>query len=127
MPAALIEMRSYQSFLHRLPSLGDLLRVAGPPGAPQGLCSIKGDELDQLFVARAARGTGLAARARRRRGAAARAGVEVAHLDCVIENARAISFYGKHGWARERIATVTLAGPFRLETLILSRPAPRLA
>jgi GNAT superfamily N-acetyltransferase len=115
-PAALIALRNYDRFLRRLPDLGDRIRVAGPDGEPLGLCVIKGDEIDQLFVARAARGSGLAARLLADGEARLRAaGVTLARL------ARAIRFYEKHGWLRAETATVTIEGPFRLQVLVLTK------
>jgi GNAT superfamily N-acetyltransferase len=121
-PAALIALRTRESFLRRLPGFGDRLRVAGPEGAPLGLCTINGDEIDQLFVARSARGGGVAARLLADGEARLLAsGVTTARLDCVIENARAIRFYEKHAWVRGEIKTVTLDGPFQLRALVLSK------
>ena len=95
------------------------IRVAGNLGAPLGFCAIRHDELDQLFVSPAARGTGLAAAlvadAERR---LAGHGVTLAWLACAIGNDRAAHFYEKCGW--RRAGTVvnrleTTEGPFDLE------------
>ena len=61
-PEALTRMRTEADFTRRLRDLLPGIRMAGPPLAPLGFCAIRDDELYQLFVAGAARGTGLAAR-----------------------------------------------------------------
>ena len=67
--------------------------VAGPSGAPVGLCVLRDDELYQLYVAREARGSGVAqelvADAETRLAAN---GVSVAWLACAIGNERAGRF-----------------------------------
>jgi GNAT superfamily N-acetyltransferase len=95
------------------------VRVAGPLGAPVGLCIIKGNELYQLYVSAEARGTGIAA-ALLADGEIrmARKGVEIAWLACAIGNQRAARFYEKSGWRRvgnmiNRLETAT--GIFPLE------------
>jgi GNAT superfamily N-acetyltransferase len=80
---------------------------------------IQGDELDQLFVAAEARGTGVAA-ALLADGEArlAAAGVRTAWLACAIGNDRAARFYEKHGWRRAGTMIhrpETPDGPFPLE------------
>ena len=72
-----------------------------PVWRPSGFCIVKGAELDQLFVAARARGSGVAvalmgdAEARLSKG-----GVETAWLACAIGNDRAARFYEKNGWHR---------------------------
>ena len=119
LPAALKARRTLASFRLRLEDALADTRVAGPPGAPAGLCIVKGDELYQLYVSAAARGTGVAALliadAERRIAAA---GVETAWLACAIGNDRAARFYEKSGWRRARTMLLqldTIAGPFPLE------------
>jgi ribosomal protein S18 acetylase RimI-like enzyme len=86
------------------------------------MCVTRGDEIDQLFVARAARGTGVAARLLADGEARLRAaGVTLARLDVATENARAIRFYEKHGWLRAEIATVTIEGPFQIRVLVMTK------
>ena len=103
-PAGLVRARTLESFRDRIAAALPDTRVVGPPGAPLGLCVIKDDELYQLFVARAARGTGVAAvliadgEAR-----LAERGVTTAWLSCGIGNDRAARFYEKRGWVRARI------------------------
>ena len=100
-PAELTQRRTLESFRERLPALLPNLRVVGPPGSPLGFCTVKGDELYQLFVSAEARGMGVAAalvadaEARLREN-----GTEMAWLACAIGNERAARFYEKCGWRR---------------------------
>jgi ribosomal protein S18 acetylase RimI-like enzyme len=77
------------------------VRVTGPRSAPLGFCVVKDDELYQLFVARSARGSGVAAAllSDGEELLAAR-GVHTAWLACAIGNDRAARFYEKSGWRR---------------------------
>jgi ribosomal protein S18 acetylase RimI-like enzyme len=120
LPEQLIRVRTLQSFHDRLARDLSPVRVIGPVGAPVGLCTVKGDELYQLFVAAAARGTG-AARALLLDGEhrLATNGVKIAWLSCAIGNDRAARFYEKMGWkkAGTMVADLeTTEGPFRLES-----------
>jgi GNAT superfamily N-acetyltransferase len=100
-PAELTRVRTLDNFRSRLAAALAHTRAVGPIGAPVGLSILKGDELNQLFVAPAARGTGVAvaliddAEAR-----LAAAGVGTAWLACAIGNDRAARFYEKRGWRR---------------------------
>jgi len=120
-PPELVALRTSESFGERVRGLGDALRVAGAPGEPLGLCVVKGEDIDQLYVAPAARGTGLAAilladgEAR-----LAAAGVAVGAIACAIGNDRALRFYRKHGWDGGR-ETIALDGGFELEVIRLRK------
>jgi GNAT superfamily N-acetyltransferase len=87
-------------------------RVIGPTGAPLGFAMLKGDELYQLYVAAAARGTGVAtaliADAEVRIAAT---GATTAWLTCAIGNDRAARFYEKSGWHRASVVTSRLETP----------------
>jgi GNAT superfamily N-acetyltransferase len=118
-PPELTRLRTLESFSSRLWAARPRIRVAGPAGAPVGFYIVKGDELDQLFVAAQSRGSGAAlaliadAEAR-----LFEAGVETPWLACAIGNERAARFYEKCGW--HRVGTVTnnvetSAGMFPLE------------
>lgn len=100
-PAELARHRTLENFRQRLEAGLARVRVTGPVGAPSGLCVVKGDELDHLFVARSARGRGVAAAliddAEARIAAA---GFATGWLACAIGNARAARFYEKRGWRR---------------------------
>lgn len=98
-PRALVELRDLGNFAQRLPALLPGTRIVGAPGAPVGLCIIAGDELNQLYVARESRGTGLAAQLIADGEARlAAAGTRRAWLVCAVGNNRAARFYAKRGW-----------------------------
>jgi GNAT superfamily N-acetyltransferase len=115
-PPALVRLRTLKSFRERLQAALADIWVVGPQGTPDGFCVLKGDELYQLFVSRAARGTGVAAALiADAESRLAERGVETAWLACAIGNERAARFYEKCGW--RLIGTVvdeavTSSGPF---------------
>ncbi len=118
-PGELKRLRTLDSFKDRLRAALPEIRAAGPPGAPIGFYILKGDELYQLFVQAAARGTGLAAALMTDAEARlAERGFRTAWLACAIGNDRAARFYEKCGW--RRIGTMvneaeTSEGTFRLD------------
>jgi GNAT superfamily N-acetyltransferase len=118
-PAELARHRTLENFRERLGEQLAETRVAGPLGHPVGLCTVKHDELHQLFVSKEARGSGIAAALLadgEQRLAAA--GVATAWLACAIGNDRAARFYEKNGWVRTGPMTNELTTPdglFRLE------------
>lgn len=119
LPVALLRDRTPESFRHRLAGAMADVRVVGPAGAPLGFCIAHRDELYQLSVSEAARGTGIAASLLTDAEARLRAtGVETAWLTCAIGNGRAATFYEKHGWRRvgSMISRLTMPeGVFPLE------------
>ncbi len=124
-PAALIASRTPASFAERLRGAGDRLRVAGPAGAPLGLCMIKDNRIDQIYVARTARGSGLA-RALLDDGAQrlSGAGVRLAELDCAEQNDRAARFYAREGWQRRGIEMApvdTSEGEMLLRVIVFAK------
>ncbi|MEX3014592.1 GNAT family N-acetyltransferase [Gymnodinialimonas hymeniacidonis] len=127
-PQELVDLRTLADFRARLPLMLPDLRTAGAPSAPLGLCVIRDDEMQQLFVAPAARGTGLAAALLHDAEARlAASGVTEAWLDVVIENARAIRFYQREGWRLGRRADMALdttegPGTFTLHVQIMTKP-----
>jgi ribosomal protein S18 acetylase RimI-like enzyme len=118
-PAELTRLRTVENFRDRLEAALEDVRVVGPSGAPLGFSIVKEDELYQLFVSAAARGSGVAAALIADAEARiADRGVETAWLSCAIGNDRAARFYEKSGW--RRVGTMinqaeTASGPFPLE------------
>ena len=103
-PAGLTDLRTLAAFHARTPPrVGDtsvsVTEVEGAEGAVTGFVMVVGDEVEQVFVAPAWRGTGVAAdllaEAERRIAAA---GHDEAWLAVVAGNARARRFYDKRGW-----------------------------
>ncbi|TGN66031.1 GNAT family N-acetyltransferase [Nocardioides eburneiflavus] len=106
-PDGLTAARTLAAFHERTP-----LRVAdtavavaesgSEDGSVVGFVMVVGDEVEQVFVSRAARGTGLASalltEAERR---VAAGGHATAWLAVVVGNARARRFYEKQGWVDE--------------------------
>ncbi len=104
-PAALLPYRREEHFTSRTQSRIGSMWVAEASGEPVGFVVVKGDEVEQIFVDRKARGTGVAAMLLRKaldeiRGA----GHRRAWLAVVAGNQRARSFYAREGWRD--------AGPF---------------
>jgi GNAT superfamily N-acetyltransferase len=118
-PEELTRARTLESFRQRLRADLPNVRVVGPVGAPVGFCTIKDDELYQLFVSAPARGSGVAASLIDDAEARlARSGVDTAWLACAIGNNRAARFYEKRGWhlAGTVVSQLdTTAGTFPLE------------
>ena len=119
LPPALARARTRESFAERMAAALADVRVIGPQGTPLGFAMLKGDELNQFYVASEARGAGVAAAlmADVETQLSAR-GVETAWLACAIGNARAARFYEKSGWHLAKTVVNrldTVDGPFDLE------------
>ena len=118
-PAELTRLRTLDSLRERLRKGLAEVRVVGPTGAPVGFHVVKADELYQLYLSAAARGSGVAAALIADAEARlAERGVETAWLACAIGNERAARFYEKCGW--HRVGTMvseleTSEGEFQLE------------
>jgi ribosomal protein S18 acetylase RimI-like enzyme len=125
-PKRLAELRTLESFRDRLAARLADIRVAGPMGAPVGFCINENDELYQLYVAPAARGSGLAMTLTRDSEARlAAAGVKTAWLACSVGNDRAARFYEKAGWTRvstQSYLAETSEGPFPLDVWRYEKP-----
>ena len=119
LPVELTRLRTRESFRARLHAALLSVRVVGERGSPIGFCMTNGDELYQLFVSPAGRGTGVAALLETDASEViASRGIDVAWLACAIGNDRAARFYEKRGW--RRVGTVvsqldTRDGIFPLE------------
>ena len=119
LPPALARARTRESFAERMAAALADVRVIGPQGTPLGFAMLKGDELNQFYVASEARGAGVAAALMADVEAQLSArGVETAWLACAIGNARAARFYEKSGWHLAKTVVNrldTVDGPFDLE------------
>lgn len=102
-PDGLTAARTQVAFRGRTPSrVADTTVAVGEDGSLLGFTMVVGDEVEQVFVAREARGTGVAARLLDDAVArVAAGGHEVAWLAVVDGNARARRFYARHGWRDE--------------------------
>lgn len=99
-PEGLTAARTLEAFHERTPSrIVDTTVAVSEDGELLGFIMVAGDEVEQVFVGRDARGTGLAARllAEAERQVAG-AGHDLAWLAVVEGNARARAFYERHGW-----------------------------
>ena len=102
-PDGLTDLRTLEAFHERTPlRVADTSVAVSEDGALLGFVMVVGDEVEQVFVGRPARGTDLAARllteAERRVVAG---GHTSAWLAVVAGNARARRFYEKQGWRDE--------------------------
>lgn len=118
-PESLVALRTLKSFTDRMSAALPRVRTLGPVGAPLGFHLIKGDELNQFYLAGEARGSGVAAILMADAEACLlAAGIAKPWLACAIGNDRAARFYEKAGWTRARVETVpteTSTGDFALE------------
>jgi GNAT superfamily N-acetyltransferase len=99
-PSELVDLRTPASFRVRAAAMIRRTTVALSDGEVIGFVTVAGDEVEQVFVAAAGRGSGIAAallaEAERR---VAAAGHETAWLAVVAGNARARRFYERSGWS----------------------------
>ncbi len=115
-PAALIALRTPESFLTRLRAELHAVRIVVNADAPVGFAMLRDAEVYQFYVARSARGTGAASVLMRDTEAQmAASGIRGAWLGCAVGNTRAARFYEKCGWdctATVVIESETSEGPF---------------
>ena len=97
-PEALHEERRPEDFLRRVPPRLPATTVAVAASRIVGFVTVHDDEVEQLFVAASARGTGVARSLLA--GAEARLAerYEIAWLSVAAGNARARRFYERSGW-----------------------------
>ena len=104
-PPELLPYRTEEHFVSRTRTRIDSMWVADSGGRLVGFMVVKDDELEQIFVERAARGSGVAAMLLRKgEDEIRRAGHRRAWLAVVAGNQRARAFYARLGWRD--------AGPF---------------
>jgi ribosomal protein S18 acetylase RimI-like enzyme len=98
-PQELVLHRNEEQFVSRARTRIECMWVAESHGQTVGFVVVKGDEVEQLYVDRTARGTGVAATLLRKGEAEIRgAGHRQAWLAVVAGNQRARSFYSRLGW-----------------------------
>ena len=102
-PEGLTRARNLEAFHQRTPSrVSDTTVARSTDGELLGFVMVTGDEVEQVFVGRSARGTGLAGQllevAERQ---VAASGHTTAWLAVVEGNARARAFYERQGWHDE--------------------------
>jgi ribosomal protein S18 acetylase RimI-like enzyme len=97
-PEALLLHRRLVDFRSRVPALLDRTTVAtiGPNVA--GFVMVHDDELEQIYVAAAARGSGVAAALLQHAESAIGDRFDLAWLAVVAGNTRARRFYARNGW-----------------------------
>lgn len=115
-PAVLVERRTLAEFTGRLAEHLDRVQVAWVDDQMAGFFMLKGDELEQFYVAGDMRGQGLAAKLMARAEAALGTGPK--WLACSVGNDRAARFYEKSGWLRlatQAYGVETHKGPLVLD------------
>jgi ribosomal protein S18 acetylase RimI-like enzyme len=99
-PEALHEHRRPEDFRRRVPPRIPHITVAVAAGRLVGFVAVRGDEVEQLFVAAEARGAGVAAALLDSAESGIALGHDLAWLSVAAGNARARRFYEKSGWQR---------------------------
>jgi ribosomal protein S18 acetylase RimI-like enzyme len=97
-PEELHAHRGLDAFVARVPPRLGMTTVAEVGGAIAGFITVIDAELEQLYVAADARGTGLAAALLERAEQQIGERFEIAWLAVAAGNARARRFYERHGW-----------------------------
>jgi ribosomal protein S18 acetylase RimI-like enzyme len=119
-PPELVRYRDKEQFVSRARERLEGMWVAERHGQIVGFVVVKGDEVEQLYVDRKARGTCVAAMLLRKGEAEIRsAGHRAAWLAVVAGNRRARSFYSRLGWRDSgpmSYMAETEAGPLAVPT-----------
>lgn len=119
LPEELRRDRTLARFRQRLGEALERIRIAEIEGRTAGFTLVREDELNQLYVTTAARGTGIAARlVEDALDRIRETGAATAWLACAIGNERAARFYEKTGWRRTGVVSSRLEtadGPFSLD------------
>jgi ribosomal protein S18 acetylase RimI-like enzyme len=97
-PEALLEHRHYADFLERVPPRIPDSVVAEIAGRIMGFVTVRGDEVEQVYVAAEGRGTGVADALLSHAEGMVAARFDVAWLSVVEGNTRARRFYERSGW-----------------------------
>jgi GNAT superfamily N-acetyltransferase len=97
-PEALHAHRSLDSFRERVPARIAITTVATIDARIAGFIMVHDDEVEQIYVADDARGSGLAAALLEHGERTIAARFELAWLAVVGGNLRACRFYARHGW-----------------------------
>lgn len=129
-PATLLAYRRPADFRSRMPGQLECTTVATIGERLVGFVTVRADEVEQLYVDAAARGTGIAAKLLRFGESAIAATYQRAWLVVVAGNARARRFYERQGWqdrgAMDYAAATadggTVVVPSRCYEKIISRP-----
>lgn len=132
-PTELLQFRKAEHFLPRVHERIPHTWVAEDAGGIAGFVTVKDDEIEQLFVDRPARGSGVAEMLLRKgEDEIRRAGYARAWLAVVAGNRRARRFYERCGWRDAGAFTYmaeTAAGPFAVPSWrydIQLEPPPRI-
>jgi len=113
-PEALIAHRRASDFRGRVPPRLPATTVATLDSRVVGFVTVHDDEIEQLYVAESARGSGVAAALLRRGEKVISAHYPLAWLAVAVGNARARRFYVRQGWidaAHLDYAAETRSGP----------------
>lgn len=97
-PDALHRHRQLADFRERVPARVAQTTVANHGSSVVGFVTVRGDEVEQIYVSQDARGGGTASALLRHAEQAISARHHVAWLAVVAGNTRARRFYEKHGW-----------------------------
>lgn len=119
-PDAILAHRSLDAFRDRVPARIAIATVAMIDARLAGFIMVHDDEVEQIYVAADARGSGIAVALLEHGERAIAARFDVAWLAVVEGNVRACRFYARHGWSdagaidyQAQIAGGTFAVPSR--------------